>query len=324
MKNIVVCCDGTQGQYDTDENNSNIIRLFERLEPDGPRQISYYDPGVGTRSPLPTKLGRKLANWVVSATGVSILGSGLRENVEEAYNYLMDFYEPEDQVFLFGYSRGAHTVRELAGVLDRCGLLTKGSDNLLPYMMEIYENEDRERSIGFKKHFSRQCTPHFIGVWDTVASVGYITRKQFSDTVLNPLIPYAYQALAVDERRYHFRPSLWDINQMPYSQTVEQVWFPGYHGDVGGQKACRAVSDISLEWMIEKAKVQGLRMREGWERELASDPASGELNLSHKWFWRLGARVRDLGENPRIHESVYQRMDAEDRSYRPPNVPARE
>ncbi len=115
MKNIVVCCDGTRGEYEAEDKNTNVVRLFERLGKDGAEQISYYDPGVGTYSPLRTGPGRWVAKWVVSASGVGVTGAGLKGNIEETYKYLMGCYEPEDNVYLFGYSRGAHTVRGTGG-----------------------------------------------------------------------------------------------------------------------------------------------------------------------------------------------------------------
>ena len=257
MKNIVVCCDGTRGKYEAEDKNTNVVRLFERLGKDGEAQISYYDPGVGTYSSFQSGLLRWLAKWVVSTSGVGITGTGLKGNIEEAYKYLMGCYEPEDRVYLFGYSRGAHTVRVLAGMLHRCGLLTKGSDNLIPYMSRIYNDKNNSSiAVDFKGSFSRECKPHFNGVWDTVASVGWVRKKQFSNNRLNGDVTFGYQALSIDERRYFFRVSQWDESDIPEGQTIEQVWFPGCHADVGGQEADRSISDIALEWLLRHAKPQ--------------------------------------------------------------------
>ena len=154
MKRIVVCCDGTRGKYDAEDKNTNIVRLFERLGQDGPDQISYYDPGVGTHSPLRNGTIGLLDKMVASVSGMGITSEGLNDNVREAYRYLMACYEPADQVYLFGYSRGAHTVRVLAGILHKCGLLTKGSENLLPYMTAIYRGKGNDHiAAGFKRRF---------------------------------------------------------------------------------------------------------------------------------------------------------------------------
>ena len=141
MKNIVICCDGTGGRYESDAKNTNVVRLYQSLGKDGSRQISYYDPGVGTQSALRTGVGR----WAQNALA-SVFGYKVKRNVLEAYRYLMDNYEPGDRVFLFGYSRGAHTVRVLANMLHKCGLLTKGSVNLIPDMARTYNAEGNDKS----------------------------------------------------------------------------------------------------------------------------------------------------------------------------------
>ena len=178
MTNTVVCCDGTNAQYDDEDENSNVVRLFERLGKDGEIQISFYDPGVGTYSRLPCAVLRWLHNVIMAVCGV-----GIRTNIEEAYKYLMDHYQPGDKVYLFGYSRGAYRVRKLADMLHRCGLLTKGSNNLIPYMSKIYNGKDDAVASSFKRTFSRECKPHFIGVWDTVASTGWLWWRDYFPTV---------------------------------------------------------------------------------------------------------------------------------------------
>ena len=328
MKNIVICCDGTRGKYEAEDKNTNVVRLFERLGKDGKgegderEQISYYDPGVGTYSPLNSELGRKVGNLAVSASGTSVTGVGVRGNVVEAYRYLMDCYEPGDEVYLFGYSRGAHTVRVLAGILHRCGLLTKGSENLIPYMTHVYdERKHNDIAAGFKGTFSRQCKPHFIGVWDTVASVGWLRRAQFSDNRLNGDVTYGYQALSVDENREHFRPSVWEEDAMPEGQTIEQVWFPGCHADVGGQEADRGISDIPLEWMLRNAKQKGLRLRRDWRASLRPDP-TGDITPNGS-YWRLlgGMADRLIPEGAKIHQSVLDRLSNSENNYHPTNLP---
>ena len=134
-RNIVVCCDGTGNEYGP--NNTNVVKLYEALVRDT-NQLAFYDPGVGTFSPLGIPIGRRVGLLLGKA-----FGAGLQQNVEDAYRYLMDRYLPGDQLFLFGFSRGAYTVRALAGMLHLCGLLQKGSVNLVPYASRIYNNRDR-------------------------------------------------------------------------------------------------------------------------------------------------------------------------------------
>ena len=322
MKNIVICCDGTRGKYETGEKNTNVVRLFERLGSDGENQVSYYDPGIGTYSPRPTGIGRLVARLYASASGLGKSGAGLNSNIREAYRYLMDSYEPGDRVYLFGYSRGAHTVRELASILHKCGLLTKGSYNLLPYATRIYENQNNaEIAKGFRTAFSRVCQPHFIGVWDTVASVGLVRRMQFSECRLNAAIPYAFQAIAVDERRNHFRVSIWEESNLPEGQEIVQVWFPGSHADVGGQDAEREVSDVPLEWMLRHAESKGLQLKANWQRDLCLRQA-GSIKRSDSFFWKLlGAEDRQIPEGAKIHSSVFRLRDDPSNDYYPVNLP---
>ena len=119
---------------------------------------------------------------------------------------------------------------------------------------------------GSRGAFSRECKPHFIGVWDTVASIGWVRRKQFSNNRLNPDVAHACQALALDERRHHFRVSLWDETGLPPGQTIEQVWFPRIPRRRGRcRRSDRRISDISLEWMLRHAGSKGLKLRPGLE-----------------------------------------------------------
>ena len=317
-KNIVICCDGTRGKYESEDKNTNVVRLFERLIPDGPSQISYYDPGAGTYSPMWTPPGQALAKGLESASGVGITGTGVRKNIVEAYRYLMDYYDRGDRVFLFGYSRGAYTVRALAGMLHVGGLLTKGSYNLIPYMAEMYYKERRGVAQDFKDRCSRECPTYLIGVWDTVASVGYIRQKRFSNSVLNPDVKFGYQALAINERRYFFQPSIWDEDVSHGEQIIEQVWFAGCHGDVGGQDADRSISDISLEWMLSRAKDCGLKLRDSWQDDLNPDPLA-TVRDSDIGVWRLGAEDRPICESAKIHRSVFDRVAT--KGDRPANLP---
>ena len=316
-KNIVICCDGTRAKYSREEKNTNVVRLFERLEYDSSRQISYYDPGAGTYSPMWSPLGQAIAKGIESASGVGLTGTGIRQNIAQAYRYLMTYYEEGDHVFLLGYSRGAHTVRVLAGMLYRCGLLTRGSENLIPYMAEIYRRGQDEVARDFKNRFSRKCGVYFVGVWDTVASVGYFRQRRFSNNTLNPDIRFGYQALAMHERRYFFQPSIWDT--AAEGQTIEQVWFAGCHGDVGGQDAYRGLSDIPLNWMLVRADGCGLRLNHELLTDLQYDP-TGPIKESDQHIWRLGAEDRLIDEQSAIHESVFERIDS--LGERPTNMPS--
>ena len=316
MKNIVVCCDGTGNEYGP--NNTNVVKLYQSVVRDA-AQIAFYDPGVGTFS----FLGRELGRRVGIAMGMAF-GAGLQQNIEDAYRYLMDRYEPGDRLFLFGFSRGAFTVRALAGMLHKCGLLQKGSNNLIPYASKIYNRHDNDEiASGFKETYSNECKPYFIGVWDTVGSMGLFWGRKFFDTYLNEDVVYGYQAVSIDERRRKFPISLWNESRKTEGQTIEQVWFPGFHSDVGGwSRPDAGISDIALKWMLENAQDKGLRLREGSLDSLNPD-ASGQINESRDGFWRIWRpSVRRIPESAKIHESVFARMNNPANNYRPRNLPA--
>lgn len=314
MKNIVVCCDGTGAQYG--HTKTNVVKLFEAIVRDQ-EQVAFYDPGVGTAGYTWRKITPKIELALSEA-----FGAGLRQNIEDGYKYLMDTYEMGDKVFLFGFSRGTHTVRSLAGMLRKCGLLEKGSNNLVSYTSKHYlKRGDDDVVAGFKQTYSRECKPHFLGVWDTVAAMGWFWGNEFPDNILNHDVPYGYQALAIDEKRKHFVESVWDETARAEHQVIEQVWFAGFHADVGGWHVDAGISDIALKWMLEHAQSKGLRVREGALDELNPDP-SGMLHQSRNGMWRIfRPRVRHIPECSKLHESVFSRVEDPANSYRPGNLP---
>ena len=314
MKNIVICCDGTGNEYGP--NNTNVVKLYQSVIRDT-KQIAFYDPGVGTFSYLGRELGRHVGIWLGQA-----FGKGLQQNIEDAYRYLMDRYLLGDRVFLFGFSRGAYTVRALAGMLHKCGLLQKGSNNLIPYASKIYNKPNNENiAAGFKETYCHTCNPYFIGVWDTVGSLGWLRRKKFFDATLHKDVTYGYHAISVDERRKKFPVSLWDEGRKLAHQTIEQVWFPGVHSDVGGWYAETGLSDIALVWMLKNAEQQGLRLKDGWVDKLNPDP-SGIIHESRTGLWRIWRpAVRCIPEGAKIHKSVFDRKKNSQTNYQPQNVP---
>ncbi len=308
-KNIVVCCDGTGNEYG--RNSTNVVGLFERILRDD-QQIAYYDPGLGTfssfRSPMLDRLGLMLGK---------AFGIGIEANIEDAYEYLMDRFQAGDRLFIFGFSRGAYTARCLAGMLNKVGLLQKGSRNLIPYAMRVYTTTGNDDiAAGFKRTYSHECKPHFIGVWDTVGSLGYFREKKFTNNRLNPDVSFGYQAAAIDEKRKKFPISLWDETSLAPHQTVEQVWFADVHSDVGGWYDERDLSDIPLEWLLGKAEQQGLRLHPGWRDNLKRNPA-GPMHESRAGLWRLWRPViRKIPEDAKIHKSVIKRSEMV-QGYRP-------
>ncbi|MEK6284406.1 MAG: DUF2235 domain-containing protein [Acidobacteriota bacterium] len=310
MTNIVVCCDGTGNSYG--DHNTNVVEMYKTVVRDQD-QIANYDPGVGTFSVFGRILGKKIGVLIGKA-----FGWGLTENIEDAYCYLMDRYQPGDRVFLFGFSRGAYTARALAGMLHKVGLLQKGSVNLIPYASDIYNTPDNDRNAaGFKETYCQECKPHFIGVWDTVGSLGWVySKRKFFNTRLNKDVAHGYQAISIDEKRKKFPITLWEEEDLQPGQNVAQVWFAGVHSDVGGWYEQRGLSDIALIWMLENAQREGLRLKDGWKEKLKPDPLS-EIHESRTGFWRAWRpAMRKIPEGAKIHTSVLKRIEA-DKGYKP-------
>ena len=310
MKNIVICCDGTGNEYG--RNNTNVVETYVIVEKDA-AQTAYYDPGVGTGG---WEYSEETMN--LRAIGDQATGYGLQNNVNDAYRYLMQYREPGDRVYLFGFSRGAFTVRSLAGMLYKCGVLGADQENLVEYAAKIYNTEHNEEvAANFKTTFARACPVEFIGVWDTVESLVLNAGKRWHDASLNPEVRYGYHALAIDEKRRDFPPCLWDEANVREGQTVEQVWFAGVHSDVGGWYDERGLSNVALHWMLRKAEACGLRLGPG---ELARRPpnAAGKMHQSFSGFWRMrGRRTRRIPAGARIHRSVIARRDDPNTNYDP-------
>jgi uncharacterized protein (DUF2235 family) len=283
------------------------------------RQVTFYDPGVGTGGWEYEEESATLKAKHDQATGY-----GLQKNVEDAYGFLMECYEEGDRIYLFGFSRGAFTVRALAGMLYKCGLLGPDNDNLLEYASKLYNNKnmkyDKELVAGFKATFSRPCPVYFVGVWDTVESLVLNAGKKFYDHQLNPQVKFGYHALSIDEKRKDFPPCPWDESKIA-GQTIEQVWFAGVHSDVGGWYDERGLSNIALRWMIDKASAAGMEVDMNRAAKYHPNPHD-MMHESYEGFWIFrGTEVRRIPEGALIHSSVDERMRKGDNAYRPRNLP---
>ena len=271
-KRLVICCDGTWNEPDqeVDDNPAdeteptNVLKVVRGLAPvDGEQvpQVVYYDTGVGTQG---------LADKYVGGG----LGSGLSENIQQAYRFIANNYHEGDELFLFGFSRGAYTVRSLAGFIGVAGLLRKENLRLLPEAYALYRlSPDKRDGAMVQKRLNKAGEPsrrpvpiRFIGVWDTVGALGAptpilgrLTRKRvsFHDTQLGHNVENAYHALAVDERRRPFQPDLW-TGAPAENQTVQQVWFAGVHSNIGGGYRDCGLSNIALAWLADRAASNGL------------------------------------------------------------------
>lgn len=286
-KRIVVCCDGTGNALEG--NLSNVLKLYRIAVRDESQRV-YYDPGIGT-------LGQR-DDWSrikQNARGVFGLatGYGLDDNVLDAYRFLATNYEEDDELFLFGFSRGAYTVRVLGGLLHLVGLLRPDQLNFAGYALAAYkrasEKSDFHIAWDFRRIANGRAVPiTFMGVWDTVASVMVPRRDRFyvpslltlPYTRTNPSVVMFRHAMAIDERRRMFRLNRWVepqpfkpnpfSEQPPHDQDVKQVWFAGVHADIGGgyPENESALSKFPLDWMIEEAVAAGLRINTAMRNHL--------------------------------------------------------
>ncbi len=351
-KNIVVCCDGTNGQFDGD--HTNVIRTYKVARPSS-SQVTFYDAGVGTM-PEPWKTTRIGKRWSL-LKGLAF-GDGFMRNIEDAYRFLMSQYLPGDKVYLFGFSRGAFTVRALAGMLHSIGLLRPGSENLIKYAQSYWQRDFGPRTPGgvlcaeFKDTLATPCPVHFVGVWDTVGSVGMINQfRTFPFTAHNPEVTHVRHAVSIDERRSCFRQNLM-APALP-GQDVKNVWFAGVHSDVGGgyPAAETGLAKITFDWMMREARTCGMQVDDdALLRELngtgsPADPLAGghesltggwwaveaipvkRFNAATKktgWRWTFGAarNVAREAASPHVfvHASVLKRLTALP-TYRPRNLP---
>lgn len=318
-KNIVLCCDGTGNEFE--RNKTNPLRLHYCLR-NGAGQVSFYDPGVGTFDPngphYDAGVLGEVSAFLAENVGGGALGYGIVRNIADAYRYLMATYQTNDRVFLFGFSRGAFTAQAVAGLLNKCGLLYPHNDNLVPYALRIYLKKGNDRiAAEFKETMARPCRPRMIGVWDTVKSLGDNHEDDFFYRNTADNCRYGCHAVAIDERREDFLPSLWKERK-----NVEQVWFPGVHSDVGGGYPEDGLANTALQWMIAKAGACGVEFREERVARFPAEP-TGALHESYEGGWRLlGEARRSIPEGARVHESAVTRREAID-GYDPPNLPER-
>jgi uncharacterized protein (DUF2235 family) len=342
-KNLIICLDGTNNEFG--DENTSIVRLFQCLDrAQSGEQAAYYDPGVGTWAPpgLYLKILQKLKYGIGLA-----FGFGVMENVEEAVRFLSYHYKTGDRIFIFGFSRGAYTARLLAGMLHKCGLPEAGAENLLPYFSKVYRVGNNHKVGGaFKETFGHPCPVHFLGLWDTVSSVGWAWEPEsFPYTAKNPEVSIIRHAVALDERRAFFRTNLWSGE---HPDKVE-IWFPGVHSDIGGgyPPMDSDLWKISFQWMINEAQKAGLKLDEAkvvgflgsqegipWHCGKMHESLKGKWKLAEfypKRFWNRRAtppsygcrlnlfRSRWVAPGALLHNSILARMQ-DVPEYRPSNL----
>ena len=321
-RRIAYCADGT---WDSATNTTNVYRISKAIAKIPGEQYSFYDDGVGSD-------GTSIEKLIGGA-----LGQGLFEKIKEGYAAIASVYEAGDDLFLFGFSRGAYTARSIAGMITACGLPTKNPDpNLVNKAFDAYRDKGQRQAIlgALGDYGLVKANITMVGVWDTVGALGLpaLLGKVdsllfgFLDTDLSPQILNAYQALAIDERRAEFPATLWTSPPSP-GQIIEQVYFVGVHCDVGGGYADdagtgTALSDITFSWMMAKAQALGLIFDETVAARYPS-PIDKKYALDTKhesWcpLW-LFPKSRVIAPDAILANSVVVRCES-DNSYRPPNL----
>lgn len=324
MKRIVIACDGTWNRLDAryPTNVAKLARAVLPVAPDGTAQIVCHLDGVGT--------GRGTGRLAQASDRIlgGLLGEGLMETLEAAYRFLVFAYAPGDDIQLFGFSRGAFTARSLAGLIRNCGIPERARAAAIPEALALYRRRSRRTcpdspaALAFRAEHASHVTTSareagwrsgqglpagmplrigYLGVWDTVGALGVPGHLRlagrlnrglaFHDTTLSGLVRAARHAVAIDERRRTFPPTLWDnLDAMngggegPYAQR----WFPGDHGSVGGGGSVTALSDVALLWVADGGAGRGLALDpaavDAWR---AGGDCLGPLASPKPWLRRL-------------------------------------
>jgi uncharacterized protein (DUF2235 family) len=372
-RNLVVCLDGTTNEPEA--GTTNVARIFD-VATKNEHQLVYYDPGVGTLAARGA-----ITPWAQALTRVAgmAIGYGIKDDLAEAYTWLMRNFQQGDRIYVFGFSRGAYTARALTGMLRTVGLLHADADNMVPYALKLYAtsgskpdpaNQPEERATqaekafwkkreNFRERFGNRAFPHpfdrhhhqvhFLGVWDTVKSVGWLNVKARIEMARWPFtrklsnVNMARHAIAIDEKRRPFAEYRFDASAVDASnRRFQERWFAGVHGDIGGEKTKDdQLPDIAFSWIVREAiaastdedKV-GLLVDADRYRDLVGVDLGAELPpervlgviTPNKKVWRLalGWRVRQIGADDEIDPSVHYRIDHPDalaERYDPTNLP---
>lgn len=357
-KSLIVCADGTWDAEDGTGTPTNVARLHHAIQTryvEGVNQLVYYHSGVGTR-------------WGERLTG-GAFGCGINRNIIACYRFLVENYEAGDEIYLFGFSRGAYTVRSLAGLIRNSGIVKDPAQIREAFRLyrsrHSHDHPCGKRAKDFRRQNAKSApklahagntddyvnSPEItlIGVWDTVGSLGYPlpffgvlkhvlplfgVNWWFHDTALSTTVRYAYHAIAIHERRSDFSPTLWNLQTergqpRRTDQHLEQVYFTGVHGDVGGGYGGAGLSDVTFRWMVQKAQDSGLLVR---SHSLAPGPALAPepLGRLHNSFtglfllldvirFRLHGRPRTFKSGPEFRTKIAD--SATERLIRRPTTP---
>ncbi len=329
-KRIVICADGTWNRPEEDPSEdtpTNVLRLARAIKPvDGREQVQqvFYDWGIGADHD----------RWIGGLTG-----RGLNKKIMDSSRYIVQNYSSGSELFLFGFSRGAYTIRCLCGLIYNCGIVKRPDAALIQEAFDRYRRRGAlhhpsgESSAAFRAEYSHPSREiAFVGVWDTVGAMGipcrflglFDDRDEFHNAKIGPNVRVARHALAIDQHRIDFEPTIWEPQP---NMDMEQVWFSGAHADVGGGYGedgnGNLLSDIPLDWLVREARKAGLKLEPHLRAKLDPVPTA-HLHRSRKSFYRLKEKYDRPIDHGRgdvlIHRSVKRRWISLGSGYRPPNL----
>jgi uncharacterized protein (DUF2235 family) len=305
----VLILDGTMSSLDEGcESNAGLTYKL-LLDISGPQVSVYYEAGV------------QWQDW--SSTLDVMMGRGINRQIRRAYGYLASRYRAGDRIFLIGYSRGGYAVRSLAGMIDKVGLLRAEhatERHILTAYRHYQSPPGSQAAQAFTRRFCHDAAPvEMVGCWDTVKALGLRLpllwrwsegSHAFHNHHLGPTIKHGFHALGLDETRAVFEPVLWECPP-DWNGRVEQVWFRGTHGDVGGHLMgygpARPLANIPLVWMLEKVEGCGLALPHGWRARFPMDADAPSVGTWRGWgkiFLLRGRRVVGRDPSERLHETV--------------------
>jgi Uncharacterized conserved protein len=306
-KRLALFFDGT---WNTPESGTNVSKLCEAVAPrgaDGIEQRVFYHTGVGT-------------SWHGKLIG-GAFGYGLSEIIRNGYRWLSENYAENDEIFVFGFSRGAYTARSLVGLVRKCGVLKSPTRELIQQAYSIYrrrdDTADSPEAQTFRDAHSTLPRVRFIGVWDTVGSLGvpltglklapFREYYKFHDTSLSKIVDYAYHAVAIDEHREDYAPTLW-TEVKPGNRAVEQRWFIGAHCNVGGGYRDDRLYLLPLAWLQQKAMDAGLAMQTTF-RPSGDEWRTAPRNSFREFMGGLYALVKRKPYNRTVGRSCNETID---------------
>jgi uncharacterized protein (DUF2235 family) len=318
MKRIIICADGTWNRPEEDVEKdfpTNVLKFARGIAPKdtkGNKQIVFYDWGIGS--------------YHDKVSG-GAFGDGLEKNVMDGYRFIVHNYEPGDKIYLFGFSRGAYTVRSLCGLINNCNILKGSESNRIMEAFELYKNPNHipmdDYTIEWREKYSINDSSKvdFVGVWDTVGAMGLPfsffglvkDKHRFYDNKLGSNVVVARHALSLDERRDDFEPTIWQPNN---NVDLKQVWFAGVHSDIGGgyekDNDDTLLSDIPMTWLMKEARSKGLNFEDFLSVNTLNPTA--KKHDEYKGLMRFLGEYKRVIPNPNIisttvHSSVKIRYD---------------